>query len=552
MASQLSSYPLLARIAAHAQTSPASPAITDVPASLEVSYGALASDVVSLGGAIVRALVPGAENDVGEARVAVLCDKGYLVPLALLSTWAAGGFAIPVLPALPVPEQAYLVNNGDVALIITDGKNRARADELARVKEGGVPCAVLEISLESVREGASADAVPDPAAHLASRPPIAGDRRAMMLYTSGTTGRPKGVVTRHSALAAQAESVVTAWRWTSADNLLHVLPLNHLHGIVVALLPTLWAGAAVEMWERFDGAKVWLRWINAEGKRPISMFFAVPTVYTRLIEAHEKLDADTRAAASRASATLRLQVSGSAPLPESVKAAWEKEGGVGGGQVLLERYGMTETGLIATTGWENEKRVKGCVGFPMPSVSIRLWDTESNVLVSARDTPGEVQVSGPGIMREYWRLPEATAKEITPDGWFKTGDVAVWSGAQGAPEAEGMLRILGRSSQDIIKSGGEKISAIEIERAILELEGMKDAAVVGVPDDVWGQVVAACIVTTRSELSLASLRDELRAELAAFKLPRKLKVFDTIPRNAMGKIQKKIIVQNEFVAPAAA
>lgn len=126
----------------------------------------------------------------------------------------------------------------------------------------------------------------------------------------------------------------------------------------------------------------------------------------------------------------------------------------------------------------------------MPSVSIRLWDTDTNALVSARDTPGEVQVSGAGIMREYWRLPEATAKEITPDGWFKTGDVAVWSGANGPAEAEGMLRILGRSSQDIIKSGGEKISAIEIERAILELEGMKDAAVVGVPDDVWGQVVS--------------------------------------------------------------
>ncbi|KAL1410572.1 hypothetical protein Q8F55_004585 [Vanrija albida] len=540
----LSSYPLLARIATHARDTPSAPAITDVPARLEVSYGELAADVVSLGARVAAAL-SAAAADADEPRVAVLFEKGYLVPLALLSTWAAGGFAIPVLPSLPVPEQAYLVNNGDCALILCDGKNRARADELASAKEGGLACAVLEVSLASVREAAGSDA----AGTLAALPEINGERRAMMLYTSGTTGRPKGVVTRHAALATQAESVVTAWRWTSADNLLHVLPLNHLHGIVVALLPTLWAGAAVEMWERFDGAKVWHRWINAEAARPITMFFAVPTVYTKLIEAHEKLEPAVQAAASSASATLRLQVSGSAPLPESVKAAWERPGGVGGGQVLLERYGMTETGLIATTGWEDEKRVKGCVGFPMPAVSIRLWDTDADKPIAARDTAGEVQVSGAGIMREYWRLPDATAKEITTDGWFKTGDVAVWSGASG--EEEGMLRILGRSSQDIIKSGGEKISAIEIERAILELPGVRDAAVVGVPDDVWGQVVAACIVATR-EIGLSELRDELRSELAAFKLPRRLKVFESIPRNAMGKIQKKMIVQNEFVAPAQA
>lgn len=280
MAPKLSSYPLLARIASHATTAPASPAIEDVPASLSVSYGELASDVVSLASTIVRQLSPDGSTDAQEARIAILCEKGYLVPLALLSTWTAGGFAIPVLPSLPVPEQAYLVNNGDTSLVICDAKNRPRADELAKIKEGGVRCSVLEISLAIIRQ---AEQVADASSHLASLPPIEGDRRAMMLYTSGTTGRPKGVVTRHSALAAQAESVVTAWRWTAADNLLHVLPLNHLHGIVVALLPTLWAGASVEMWERFDGGKVWHRWINKEAKRPISMFFAVPTVYSECV-----------------------------------------------------------------------------------------------------------------------------------------------------------------------------------------------------------------------------------------------------------------------------
>lgn len=249
---------------------------------------------------------------------------------------------------------------------------------------------------------------------------------------------------------------------------------------------------------------------------------------------------DLQAAASKASGALRLEVSGSAPLPVSVKATWEADGGVGGGQVLIERYGMTETGVIASTGWEREQRVAGCVGFAIPGVEIRLYDTEHNAVVEGFDAPGEVQVRGKGVTKEYWRLPEVTAKEFV-DGWFKTGDVAVRSGKAG-PE-HGMYRILGRSSVDIIKSGGEKISAVEIERAILELPDIEDVAVVGLPDDDYGQVVGAAVVTTRPRLTIDELRNELRSELAGYKLPRKVKLFTMIPRNGMGKIQKKVIVE---------
>lgn len=250
MAAKLTSYPLLGRIGAHARTAPSSPAIVDVPHGLDVSYGRLASDVLRLASRL--ALSKGG-SDLGEARVALLVDKGYLAALGLLAIWAAGGLAVPALPSLPLAEQAYLVNNADCSLVLVDANNRARADALAAQKEGEA-LDVFEVSLDNLGDEVAPEA--EAGAALEALPQIDGERRAMMLFTSGTTGRPKGAVTRHVSLAAQAESTVKAWRWTKDDNLLHILPLNHLHGISVGLLPTLWAGASVEMWDKFDANKV--------------------------------------------------------------------------------------------------------------------------------------------------------------------------------------------------------------------------------------------------------------------------------------------------------
>ncbi|WVQ70958.1 hypothetical protein IAR50_000483 [Cryptococcus sp. DSM 104548] len=529
------SFPLLARITAHAQAAPEAPAILDVPHSVSVSYAQLCNDILALT-ARLSPLLPDPE-----ARVVVLCEKGYLVPLTMLSTWTAGGLSVPVLPSLPLPEQAYIATNSEARLIVCDAKNRARAEELmAEMLKEQVSANILELNLETIRENSSAQ---DALSKLAALPQLDGERRAMMLFTSGTTGRPKGVVTRHSALSAQVSAVSETWHWSSSDRLLHILPLNHLHGIVVALLPTLWAGATVELWDKFDGPAIWKRWINKEGLEPITMFFGVPTVYSKLIQTHTTFPPEMQAAATAGSSKLRLQVSGSAPLPESVKKTWEKDGGVGGGQVLLERYGMTETGIIASNGWEAEKRVKGHVGYPLGGTQIRLWSSESQSPITSPYTQGEIQVSGPAITKEYWRLPQATANEFI-DGWFKTGDVGVWSAE---PGAEGQLKVLGRQSTDIIKSGGEKISAVEIERAILELGGMKDCAVVGVEDEEWGQVVAVCLVTTRPQVSVKDLRDELRSVIAPYKLPKLLKLYDNeIPRNNMGKVNKKKLVLEAF------
>ncbi|GFZ43501.1 hypothetical protein JCM24511_01221 [Saitozyma sp. JCM 24511] len=545
---------ILNRIGANALARPTSIAITDVPHELSVTYPQLCSDVLFLALRLIsaeshsRGVIGG--SDLHETRVAILCEKGYLVPLALLGIWAAGGLAVPILPSLPIPEQSYMVGNSGAGMIVTDAINKARAEDLAQqVRDGtGGKCSVVELNLAELRteakdEQEEKDRLEQAATWMRDLKKLDGERRAMMLYTSGTTGRPKGVVTRHSAIDSQVSAVAETWHWSHTDNLLHILPLNHLHGIVVALLPTLWAGANVEMWERFDGPGIWRRWINAEKKQPITMFFGVPTVYSRLIQAHASLSLEEQVEASKASATLRLQVSGSAPLPESLKKTWEMEGGVGGGMILLERYGMTETGIIAATGWEEEKRIRGHVGFPLANVEIRLWDEELHRAVEEEEVPGSIQVRGPGIFNEYWNLPEATASEFL-DGWFKTGDVGLYSSETAS---KGQLKILGRNSTDIIKSGGEKISAVEIERAILELEGMKDVAVVGVPDEEWGQVVGACVVTSRPNLSLSELRTELRSLIANYKLPRKLKLYDgEIPRNGMGKVNKKALVAAAF------
>lgn len=515
------SFTLLERIAARADSSPESVAIIDTTSSPSTSYtyAQLLSDVLAYSAQIEKAH---GSNDLQDARVAILADKGYPIVVALLATFAAGGLALPLLPSLPAPEHAYMMANAEVSLLICDASNGSRADELL------IEHAAKRLPLSKSFGGDdAAPAYPKSAS-------LAGDRKAMMLFTSGTTGRPKGVVTRHSALSVQVSDIVDRWRWSADDLLLHVLPLNHLHGIVVALFTTLWAGAAVELWSKLDGEKVWRRWMTKE-ECPITMMFGVPTVYSRLLAAHAKLSPDEQQAASEASSRMRLQVSGSAPLPAHVKEQWD--GRVGGKQLLLERYGMTETGILLSTGYEDEKRIVGFVGHPLPHVQVRLWDSDANELVEEYGREGEIQVKGPGIFNEYYNLPEATAKEFDGD-WFKTGDVGVR-----IKEQDGMYRVLGRKSVDIIKSGGEKLSALDIERALLELDYITDAAVVGIPNDEWGQIVGAIVVTTRPDLTLDVVRTDLRSKIAAYKLPRALKVFEEIPRNAMGKIQKKALVK---------
>ena len=274
--------------------------------------------------------------------------------------------------------------------------------------------------------------------------------------------------------------------------------------------------ASVEFLPKFDALAIWKRWLSPS--KDLTLFMAVPTIYSRLIEVYEAMTPEEQGKATQSCKQFRLQVSGSAPLPSPLKERWR---GISGGQVLLERYGMTETGMIISCGMEDNLRVDGHVGMPMPGVILRLWDVTAQEDVTEKfETPGEVQIKGDLVFKGYWNLPERTKEEFTEDGWFKSGDIGIRTAETG------LYRLQGRSSVDIIKSGGERIGAIEVEQALLSLPFIQDASVVGVEDPRWGQVVG-CVLVLRDKtkkLELKELRDSLRNQLANYKIPQAMKI----------------------------
>ena len=353
-------------------------------------------------------------------------------------------------------------------------------------------------------------------------PTITSDRRAMILYTSGTTNRPKGVVTTHANIAAQIRALVQAWEWSSDDRILLCLPLHHVHGIVNVAGCALWCGAVCEMLPRFDANRVWER--IASGS--LTLFMAVPTIYVRLIEAWEAAPRECRTRWSEAASRLRLMVSGSAALPVTTLQRWKEITG----QALLERYGMTEIGMALSNPYHGY-RMPGSVGRPLPGVEVRLVSEGGEE--PPRGTAGEIEVRGPNVFKEYWENPAAT-REAFRDGWFRTGDIAIVE--------NGVYRILGRSSNDIIKSGGHKISALEIEEVLRTHPAVAECAVVGVPDSEWGERVAAAIILRADQrLDLETLRAWCKQRMSAYKVPSRILTLGALPRNAMGKVIKTTI-----------
>jgi malonyl-CoA/methylmalonyl-CoA synthetase len=445
-------------------------------------------------------------NDLKEARVAYLVPPGFEYAAAQWGVWRAGGIAVPLGVMHPPAEWEYLLDDTRAATVIAHPEFRERIEPLCRSRS---------IRLLDTDEVLSAGGK--------SLPVVDPSRRALILYTSGTTSRPKGVVTTHACIAAQVESLVEAWEWSEDDRILHVLPLHHIHGIINILSCALWSGAKCEFMP-FDADAVLDRF-TAGG---LTLFMAVPTVYAKLITAWKQADPERQQKISEGCRAMRLMVSGSAALPVTTLEAWREISG----HVLLERYGMTEIGMGLSNPLCGE-RVPGHVGRPLPRVEVRRTDEGGRVL-EADDVPGEIEVRGPTVFREYWDRPEATAGAFR-DGWFRTGDVAV-------VEA-GSYRILGRQSVDIIKTGGYKVSALEIEEVLRTHPAVRECAVVGVPDDEWGERVAACIVPAEEDqsLTLPELREWGRDRLAAYKLPTLLHTTDELPRNAMGKVQKPAV-----------
>jgi malonyl-CoA/methylmalonyl-CoA synthetase len=470
-------------------------------------------DLLEASEAVARTLLAG-RTDLGEARVAFMVVPGFEYVAVLWGIWRAGGIAVPLPPAHPVPEIEHVLDDTRAEVLVVDRASEMRLKPVATARD------IWLVRSADAAGGAGSDS---PLSARLSPLEIGEARRAMILYTSGTTSRPKGVVTTHGNLHAQIESLVEAWAWSADDHILHALPLHHTHGIVNALLCALWAGATCEMLPGFDARRVWQRFVEGGP----TLFMAVPTIYAKLIAEWESAPRAERERMSRAGHALRLMVSGSAALPVRVFEQWRAITG----RALLERYGMTEIGMALSNPLEGDRRA-GTVGLPLPGVEVQLRDENGAVVTD--DGPGELHVRGPGVFLEYWNRPEATRTAFRDD-WFCTGDIAVIE--------DGYYRILGRSSVDIIKTGGYKVSALEIEEALREHPAVRDCAVVGVEDPEWGERVCTAVVpaSTTSSESADSLKEWLAERIAPYKLPRKWVFVGELPRNAMGKVTKPAV-----------
>jgi malonyl-CoA/methylmalonyl-CoA synthetase len=447
------------------------------------------------------ALLLNDKKDLAENRIAFMVDPGFDYVKVQWAIWRAGGIAVPLCLTHPLPSLQYVLEDTEALIIVVS----PGYENLLKAYASANNIHLIVLGSEELTSNMVL-------------PNIDATRAALILYTSGTTNKPKGVVLTHANLEAQMENLVQAWEWTESDHTLCVLPLHHVHGIVNVVGCSLFSGATCEFIPSFSAEKIFALFL--EGK--INVFMAVPTIYYKLITYWEGLSATEQQRLYNAMKQFRLMVCGSAALPVSTMEKWETISG----HVLLERYGMTEIGMALSNPYRGKRRA-GHVGVALPNVEVRLVD--ENFEPVAAGEQGEIQVRGGNVFREYWRRPEETKKEFTTEGWFKTGDVAVVD--------DGYYRIVGRSSVDIIKSGGYKISALEIEEVLREHSMIKDCAVAGIPDDEWGELVVAAVESVEG-FDPAAVNNWIRERMPAYKTPKRYLVVESLPRNAMGKVVK--------------
>ncbi len=444
------------------------------------------------------------------ARVAVLAGRTLDAAAAVVAAIHAGATVVPVNPTATPRELTYLLEDCRPELIVLGADSEP---------PGGLTVPALVI--DANRSPAVPVAASSPATTATPRHqvvPLDGGA-AVIMYTSGTTGPPKGAVLSRAALAANLDALAATWAWTAHDRLVHALPLYHVHGLILGVLGPVRLGGQVVHTGRFDPATT-----AAALDEGATVHFGVPTIYARLADA-----ADADPALARSLANARLLVSGSAGLPRSVHERIR----VLTGQAIVERYGMTETMITAAVPAGVTDRI-GTVGPALPGVEISVVGDDGHDVAADDQTLGEVRVRTPSMFSGYFGRPEQTADSFV-DGWFCTGDVATRA-------TDGFLRIVGRNSTDIIKSGGFKIGAGEIEDALLEHPAVAEAAVKGWPDDDLGERVCAWIVTQPDAVTTGdALAMHLADVLVAHKRPRHIIFVDELPRNAMGKVQKSLL-----------
>jgi malonyl-CoA/methylmalonyl-CoA synthetase len=444
----------------------------------------------------------GDNDDLKQTRVAFLVAAGAAHAVVQRAIWRAGGVAVPLAVSHPPPELEYVIRDAEPSVVVADEAFASTVAPLAKAARARF------VRTDDALRASPAERLPH----------IEPDRRAMIIYTSGTTGRPKGVVTTHGNMGAQVAALIEAWEWRPSDRLLLALPLHHVHGIINGLGCALAVRATCEILPAFDAERVWERLASGE----ITVFTAVPTMYHRLIAAFDSASHLQRIR-SEGVGRLRLMMSGSAALPVSTLERWREISG----QTLLERYGMTEIGMALSNPLHGERR-PGFVGIPLPGVDVRLIDEDGRVVEDG--SPGELEVRGPSVFLEYWKRPDETQVALR-EGWFRTGDVAV--------RDRDAYRLLGRRSIDIIKTGGYKVSALEIEEVLRTHPAIAECAVVGVVDHDLGERISAAVeLRDGATVSLAELQQWAKATLAPYKVPRALLPVAALPRNAMGKVQK--------------
>ncbi|MCK8645981.1 acyl-CoA synthetase [Mycobacterium colombiense] len=426
-----------------------------------------------------------AERVGGAGRVAILAAPTAATVLAVTGCLIAGVPFVPVPADVGAAERRHMLTDSGVKAWLGPAPDEAE----------GLPHIPVRLHARSWHRYAE----PSP------------DATAMIIYTSGTTGLPKGVVLSRRAIAADLDALAEAWQWTPDDVLVHGLPLFHVHGLVLGLLGSLRIG------NRFihTGKPTPAGYAQAATDHGGTLFFGVPTVWSRVVGDE---------AAARALRPARLLVSGSAPLPVPV---FDRLAGLTGHQPI-ERYGASESLITLSTRADGERR-PGWVGLPLAGVQTRVLDDDGALVPHDGETVGKLHVRGPMMFDGYLNRPDATAEAFDTDGWYRTGDVAVIDG-------DGMHRIVGRESVDLIKSGGYRIGAGEIETVLLGHPGVQEAAVVGMPDADLGQRIVAFIVGSADGDALI---DYVAQELSVHKRPREVRIVDALPRNAMGKVLKK-------------
>jgi len=467
----------------------------------EVTYQAFFANAERMAQALVAAGVKPGD------RVAVQVPKTQTMLELYIATVLAGAVFLPLNTAYTAAEITYFLTDAEPRIFVCDPNCE---DELSAVAKDAGVAEVLTIGAD---EGGSLPERRDAAAHGFTPVPRGPDDLAAILYTSGTTGRSKGAMLTHQALASNAQTLKESWHFSADDVLIHALPIFHTHGLFVATNITLITGSSCIFMSKFDADEI------LDYMPEATVLMGVPTFYVRLLETE---------GLRKASANMRLFVSGSAPLLAETHSRWRNVTG----HAILERYGMTETNMNTSNPYDGDRRA-GTVGFPLPGVELIVTDPATGAPLPQGET-GVLEVRGPNVFAGYWKMPDKTAEELRGNGFFITGDL-------GRIDADGYVHIVGRG-KDLIISGGYNIYPKEIELLIDDLPGVVESAVIGVPHKDFGEAVVAVIVVQDGvEISAEDVSNMIKDNLARFKQPKSIEFVEALPRNAMGKVQKNAL-----------